>query len=104
MSCCDIEYGAARNDSSILDQRLREPDADTSPPFRNSLLLAQPIRYPGSGRSTARTGVLQGRAGDLRARWRAPLGRFDLCTDGGRRRADTDVRHQPATAECASPE
>src|SRR5437763_12670173 len=22
MSCCDIKYGAARNDSSILDQRL----------------------------------------------------------------------------------
>ena len=55
-----------------------------------------------AGRSTTRTGVLQGSPGGLRARRWAPLGGLDLRADGDRRRADTDVRHQPAAPGCAS--
>ena len=62
-----------------------------------------PAAGGGSGRSTARTGVLQGSPGALRARRRPSVGRVDLRADGDRRRADTDVRHQPAATGCASP-
>ena len=83
----------------------KEPDAYTNAIRRNSLVLAggRPAAGDSAGRSTARTGVLQGGAGALRARRWAPLGGVDLRADGDRRRADTDVRHQPAATGCASP-
>ena len=80
-------------------------DADTSVLHGNLGVRGHrpPAACGGPGRSTTRTGVLQGSPGALRARRWAPLGGVDLRADGDRRRADTDVRHQPAATGCASP-
>ncbi len=52
----------------------------------------------GTGRSAARPGIFQRGPGAVRARRRPSLGRVGLRTDGDRRHADEDLRHEPAAS------
>src|SRR5438876_11104158 len=83
-----------------LGSRLSDPgewDADTRVLLGN-LRRGDMPRAAGGGtsRSATRAGVLQGSPRALRARRWPSLGRVGVRTDGDRRQADADVRHQPA--------